>query len=129
MVVAFLALSPLETHDQAIREYLWTSAAIVLLMAVAALIFTRLGRWINKSGDEVSAGDELSHFRELYESGELDREEYDRIKAKLGKRMRKELDLPEKPKEPAAPEVPTRDARIQTEPKPPDAVPPAPPAT
>jgi hypothetical protein len=123
MVGDFLAVTPLDSHDQAIREYLITSGVIVLLMAVAAYVFTRLGRWINKSDPEVSAGDELARFRELYESGELDREEYDRIKAKLGKRLRKELDLPEVPDKPAAPQAPGVDERIQPTPKPPDAPP------
>lgn len=122
-----LAANSLELPEQAIREYLWTSAAIVGLMALAAFLIMRLNRWINQPESEVSAGDELARFRQLYESGQLEREEYERIRARLGKQMRKELDLPEAPAKPAAPKAPAPDERIQAEPGSPDG-PPEPPA-
>ena len=83
------------------------------------------------SHQDISSGDELTRFRSLYESGELGREEYERIRAKLGQRLRKELDLPDKkPKAGPAQEPPAvPEERIQADPRPAEAPPPdSPPA-
>ena len=63
-----------------------------------------LKRWRKRPTEErVSAGDQLSHFRSLYDRGEISREEFDRIRTRLGGKMRQELQLPQSPAPPAAP--------------------------
>jgi len=84
---------------------LWTTLALVVALLLGALIIAVAERWRKKTREGRSdAGDQLAHFRSLYERGELSREEFERIRGKLGKRMRQELDLPAPP--PAAPATP-----------------------
>lgn len=80
-------------------RFWWTTGALMAALLLGAVIFAVLDRWRRQTTEEepVSAGDQLSHFRSLYDRGELSREEFERIRAKLGGKMRKELQLPEPP--------------------------------
>src|SRR5258708_23936498 len=75
--------------------YLWTTLILIATLVLAAAVIIWAGRWVRGSNEDYSSGDELTRFRSLYESGELGREEYERIRDQLGQRLRKELDLPE----------------------------------
>jgi hypothetical protein len=80
---------------------LWASLGLIGVLLVGALIIWWVDRWRKRSADaEDSSGDQLAHFRELYEQGNLSAEEFERIRGLLGKRLRQELDVPT----PAAPE-------------------------
>jgi uncharacterized membrane protein len=75
-----------------------------LLMAgllVFGIVAVRLAnRWRRRQEvGTATANNQMSTFRELYERGEITREEYDRIRNKLGGRMRLEAagKLPEAP--------------------------------
>jgi hypothetical protein len=79
---------------------LWIALAVAILLG--ALVIFLVDRWRKRAqADQFSAGDQLSRFRLLYEQGELSREEYDRIRSKLGARLRQELDVPARPAETA----------------------------
>jgi len=72
-----------------------------LLVGAGVIYF--VDRWRKKAERTQSpAEDELTHYRVLYERGELSPEEFDRLKLLLGGRLRKELNLPQPvtPKEP-----------------------------
>jgi hypothetical protein len=76
--------------------------ALVAAILLGALVIFLVDRWRKRSQtDQFSAGNQLSRFRLLYEQGELSREEYDRIRGKLGARLRQELDVPARPAETA----------------------------
>jgi hypothetical protein len=70
-------------------------------LAVAAIIIIYIGRWVKRPKTQTS--DDLTYYRLLYEKGEFSREEYERIRAKLGQRLREELDLPLPGETPAPP--------------------------
>ena len=72
----------------------WASLGLVGVLLLGALIIGMVDRWRKRSASEVlSAGDQLSHFRRLYEQGTLTREEFERIRARLAEKLRDELKL------------------------------------
>src|SRR5262249_24427158 len=76
---------------------LWTTLILVDVLLLGALVFAVLGRWRKRSRqDRPDTGDQLTHFRSLYERGQLSREEFEQIRAKLGAKLRKEMKVPVK---------------------------------
>jgi hypothetical protein len=73
------------------------------LLFVGAILFLALvvywvDRWRKRPVDPgLSAGDQLTHFRELYERGAITPEEFARIKGLLGDKLRQELNVPAAP--------------------------------
>jgi hypothetical protein len=81
-----------------------TITILIVVLVVGAAIIMGVGRWAKASTPtSISAGDQLSQFRLMYEQGECTREEYERIRDRLGKRLRKEMDLPPKGDKPSPP--------------------------
>jgi len=95
MIATWLAAENSGDKATPTQGYFWTILLLIAALALAAGVVIWIGRWARRTNTETaSAGDELSHFRSLYERGELGREEYERIRARLGQRLRQELDLP-----------------------------------
>jgi hypothetical protein len=79
---------------------LWLTLGLLAIVLGSALFLVWLDRWRRRSGsDRLSAQDQLSNFRELYEQGQLSQEEFERIRDTLTPELRRELDLPVKPSE------------------------------
>jgi hypothetical protein len=73
---------------------LWATLGLIGCLLLGALIIWWVDRWRKRSREaEDSSGDQLAHFRELYEQGNLSAEEFERIRGLLGKRLRQELDV------------------------------------
>lgn len=85
-------------------ELLWTLLALAGVVAVGGLILAGVNRWRKGLAQEDATGDQMVSFRELYERGELSQDEYERIKGRLGQRLRTELNLPA----PGGPDKPPR---------------------
>ena len=87
---------------------IWTFLAMAGVIGLAWIALALVGRWRRRVGEEDTTGDQMASFRELYERGELSQEEYDRIKDRLGRRLRQELNLPrpEVPPQPPTPPAP-----------------------
>jgi hypothetical protein len=60
-------------------------------------------KWM--SSETATASDQLTLFREMYEKGELSKEEFDKIKSRLGLALRQGKQL-------ATPPAPARDATL-----------------
>ena len=91
-----LPLGATEIPKEAPLWLIVTITILIVVLVVGAIIIMGVGRWAKSSAPTTaSAGDQLTQFRLMYEQGECTREEYERIRARLGKRLRKELDLPE----------------------------------
>ena len=87
-------------------RFLWTSLALAGLLLLLALIIAWLRSWKEHSEPEpLSANDQLAHFRELYEKGELSQVEVERIRTKLARQLQQELDITAKPTGPASQET------------------------
>src|SRR6516162_8532225 len=97
--------------------FLWAALPLVGVLLVGAIVLWVVQRWSRKHQSPDEQGDQgMTTFRDLYERGELTKEEYDRIRGKLQTRMRKELDLPAPPRS-EAPEPPA-DQQVPPQPGP-----------
>jgi hypothetical protein len=107
-------------------QFFWATLGLVGALLAGAVIISLLDRWRKRSGVEgLSAGDQLSHFRELHERGAISREEFEQIRNRLAGELRKEMDLgpapqpppveasPPTPKELTLPQPPPEDIRPQ----------------
>src|SRR5207302_3991847 len=94
-----------QAGEQAWRhQLLWAGPAIAGLLLLAALVVAWVKRWSRRSSPTLlTAGDQLAHFRTLYERGELSPEEFGRLRALLTERMRNEVEAREVPAPAAAP--------------------------
>jgi hypothetical protein len=73
----------------------WYTLGLVGALLVGAFLVWVLERWRKRSGTEgLSAGDQLSHFRELRDQGTITQEEYERIRARLAGTIRREMNVP-----------------------------------
>jgi hypothetical protein len=74
-------------------EFLWLVGALVATLLVGALVLSWVERWRKRqlSDSPVSEVEQMGMYRQMYERGELSKEEYDRIKAKEAKRLRSKL--------------------------------------
>jgi hypothetical protein len=78
-------------------------------LLVAALVVSWTDRWRKRRGtDSPSSGEQLTHFRALYEKGELSREEFERIRSRLGQQIRKDLNVPQRPPPESPPAEPSQ---------------------
>jgi hypothetical protein len=69
--------------------------ALLAGLAVCAVLLWWANRWRRQVVEPPeSAGDQLSRFRQLYDQGELSREEFERIRGLLDRRRRQDLDVP-----------------------------------
>jgi hypothetical protein len=75
------------------------SLAMVAALLLGALSIMAADRWRRRprSSEAPTANDQLAHFRSLYDQGLLSREEFERIRTKLGGRLRQEMDVPSPP--------------------------------
>jgi len=85
------------SRGEASLTLLVTIALLMVVVLVTAIIIIGLGRWLRRPDAGSAAGASLSLFRSLYERGECSKEEYERIRARLGKKLKQELQLPEGP--------------------------------
>lgn len=97
---------------------LWYSLGLVGFILIGAYAVWLTDRWRKRAKQpDVTTGDQLAHFRRLYERGEFSAEEFARIRGLLTRRLMKELE-----KSPPAP------PEGQAPPDTPASQPPAPPA-
>jgi hypothetical protein len=88
-------------------ETLWATLGLVGVILIGALIIWWVDRWRKRSATgPKSSGDQMTHFRELYDKGELSAEEYQQIRGLLGQRLRRDLEVPPAPPPPERPHDP-----------------------
>ena len=77
--------------------------ALLAVLAACAVLLWWANRWRKQAAEPPeSAGDQLARFRQLYDQGELSREEFERIRGLLDRRLRQDQDVPpaEEPPDP-----------------------------
>jgi hypothetical protein len=97
------------------RLFLWVSVLAGVLI-VGAVIIARVDRWRKRQmEDEDDFGPEqLGNFREMFERGELSKEEYDRVLRRMAERVgvkpkpKTVPDVAQEPESPATEEPPTQ---------------------
>jgi hypothetical protein len=86
---------------------LWATAALIATLLLAAVILAWFDRWRKRSDrDILTPADELNAFRLSYERGELSQQEYDRIRAKLAPRIKRQYGVTDKTAAPTNAERP-----------------------
>src|SRR5438105_3052350 len=71
----------------------WVTLSLVGALLLGALVLAGLDRWRRRAGPAPpTASDQLAHFRELYEQGEISQAEFERIRATLSRQLRAELE-------------------------------------
>jgi hypothetical protein len=104
-----------------VRPLVWLYLVLLAVALVGILVLYFIARWRNRAAqDRLTASDQLSEFRTLYERGEMSREEYERVRSLLGERMRREVDerTAPAPQHRPTPESPPP----RTDPLPPDGI-------
>jgi hypothetical protein len=74
---------------------LWTTLAFVAIIVIGAIAVAVLDRWRKRAVPPTfDANDQLAQFRELYDKGELSEQEFERIRERLGGKIREDLGVP-----------------------------------
>jgi hypothetical protein len=64
-------------------ELLVNSLYLVGALLAGAIVIAAVSRWRRRGAEPLTPGDQLAHFRSLYEVGELSAEEFARLRAML----------------------------------------------
>ncbi len=74
----------------------WASLPLIGILLLGALVIYLVDRWRKQTAPptDSAAADQLSHFRELYEKGQISREEYERVRALLAGQLRRDFQVP-----------------------------------
>ena len=84
------------------QTLLTTGLLLAGALLVAALVIAAVSRWRRRGDKEqLTPGDQLTHFRSLYERGDMSAEEFQRLRALLSGQVvgRPPAAVPQKPKE------------------------------
>ncbi|HTU21263.1 MAG TPA: hypothetical protein VMG10_24630 [Gemmataceae bacterium] len=92
-VLSFVPLA-----DPRTLQLLLTSLCLVAALLAAAIVVALVKRWRRQreAEEDLSPNAQLVHFRSLYEAGTISQEEFERLRALLGARMRETLGVPRK---------------------------------
>ncbi len=92
-------------------SFLVPSLYLIAALLLAAIVIALVNRWTRRRPSEsASPNDQLTHFRSLYEKGEISQEEFSKLRTLLGGKIRERV--PEAP--PGAAPAPT-DERTRTD--------------
>jgi hypothetical protein len=86
-------------------QLLVTGLCLAAALLVGAIVIALVSWWRRRSEPEedLSPSAQLAHFRSLYEAGTISQDEFERLRALLGGRMRETLGVPPPPETPAKP--------------------------
>ncbi|HWG47638.1 MAG TPA: SHOCT domain-containing protein [Gemmataceae bacterium] len=76
-------------------QLLVTGLCLATALLLGAGVLALLRRWWQRRGleDDQSPSAQLAHFRSLYESGTISQEEFERLRALLGARLRETMGM------------------------------------
>ena len=85
------------------EEFLIVVGILMATLLVGALILSYVDRWRKRqlADDSTSDVDQLGSFRAMYERGELSKEEYERVRAKVALRIKEKIAPKATPVQPA----------------------------
>jgi hypothetical protein len=82
-----------DPKDAIKSDALWITVGLLLLvLLVGIVVLAYIDRWRKRSAPfEKDSVEEVSNFRDLYESGEITQGEYERIRAKMAGRVKEKV--------------------------------------
>ena len=93
-------------------QLVWLTLAVVAVILVGAAIISAVDRWRKRPFQEkLSPSAQLEQFRELFEKGQLNAEEFEKVRTLLKERMKKELEMSATPSPKAPPANPADSAK------------------
>jgi hypothetical protein len=106
-------------------DLLTTGLILAGALLLAAVVIALASRWRRRSEKTLTPGDQLSHFRSLYERGEISAEEFQRLRGILGGKVVQAVggQPPARPANPPGDDKPP--APAEEPPPPPDGIRPA----
>jgi hypothetical protein len=66
---------------------IWGTVALAVALFAGAFIIWLVDRWRKRLGQQQATFDELSEYRQMLENGEITEEEYQRLRAKVSRRI------------------------------------------
>ena len=83
-------------------ELIWGSVGLAGALIVGGLVILVVDRWRRRSAmADPQAGLELSDFRAMFESGQISKDEYEKLRLKVADRVKKPEVAPAAPEAPA----------------------------
>ena len=77
------------------QQLLWAGPLLAGVLLLVALVIAWVKRWSQRpTPTRPPSGDQLAHFRTLYEQGEISAEEFSRLRTLLTERLRNEVEPP-----------------------------------
>lgn len=110
MLASWLFAAGVDPRREIPLAYLWTMLLLMGVVLGAGVLIMFLTKWVKRIGSQKTLGDDGISFRVLYERGELTEEEYQKIRARLGQKLRQDLNVPAPPS--AAPNPPQTSNRL-----------------
>jgi len=111
-------------------ELLGVALPLIGALLAGALVIYLFDRWRKRRAARANLcdpNDQLSHFRSLYEKGEMSREEYEQVRSLLAAQLRQEVRGPDSPSEISTTipdETSPVETNVQTAPTEPQSLPP-----
>ena len=99
-------------------DFLWSVGILIVTLFFGAILLSWLERWRKKqlSNSATEDVERFGSFRQMFENGELSKEEYDRIKLKEALRLRDKVKIsPTTSNNQEKPAVPTKPAVSEPE--------------
>jgi hypothetical protein len=98
MLASWLIAAGNDPRTEAAWKIFWTIVVLIVVVIIVGGLIMFLTRWIKRSNAAAKTfGDDRTSFKVLYERGELTEEEYQKIRARLGQKLREDLKLPAPP--------------------------------
>jgi hypothetical protein len=87
-----LAVTDTDLQIAAAWKIFWTIVVLIVIVIVTGGLIMFITRWIKRANSPARTyGDDRASFKVLYERGELTEEEYQKIRARLGQKLKEEI--------------------------------------
>ncbi|MFO0803936.1 MAG: hypothetical protein U0791_12550 [Gemmataceae bacterium] len=88
-------------------DFLWGMAGLAAALVAGAIAIVLVDRWRKRAAmTDLLAGEELTDYRGMLERGEITKEEYEKLRLKVARRVKPEEATPANPDAPANPPPP-----------------------
>ena len=92
MLASWLIAAWTDPRIEAAWKIFGTIVVMIVLVMIAGGLVMLITRWIKRSGSAAQMyGDDRASFKVLYERGELTEEEYQKIRARLGQKLKEDI--------------------------------------